>query len=92
MWIVLVLCRISVYDLCEGRKQSITLKGETMKSKVVFEWTVGDIMIGAKLYKVIKRASGVVQVWLYGCEALNGAEPMISGTIEDARAFWKANH
>jgi len=69
-----------------------TTKGETMKSEIIFEWTVGNVMAGAKFYKVIKRASGAVQVWLYGCEALNGAEPMMSGTIEDARAFWKANH
>ena len=63
-----------------------------MKSEIIFEWTVGKVSLGARYYKVIKRPCGTVQVWLYGVQALNMAEPMISGTIEDARSFWKANH
>ena len=69
-----------------------TNESKTMSSKTIFEWTVGNVLAGAKFFKVYQLPSGTVQVWLYGCEALNGAEPMLSGTIEDARNFWKANH
>ena len=73
-------------------KTQPTNGNKTMKNEIIFEWTVGNVLSGAKFYKVVKRASGSVQVWLYGAAALNQAEPMMCGTIEDARAFWKANH
>lgn len=53
----------------------------------------GDKMHGYRVYRVIERSPGFVQVWvdLPAGESVGWPECFYSGNIDGARAWWKAN-